>query len=54
VQLTEQLKSTLVSKAVKNIQRGTKKEEIEGTMFRPEVTLWERGTFVQNVHKNLI
>ena len=37
--LTERIKSNLVTKAVKNIQRGTKKEEIEGTMFRPEVTL---------------
>jgi len=37
--LAEQLKSNLVSKAVKNVKRGTKKEEIEGTMFGPEVTL---------------
>jgi len=39
MQLTDQLKDNLVSKAVKNVRRGTRKEEIEGTMFRPEVTL---------------
>ncbi len=39
MELAEQLKSNLVTKAVKNVQRGSKKEEIEGTMFRPEVTL---------------
>jgi len=39
MELTSQLRSSLVCKAVKNVQRGTKKEEIEGTMFRPEVRL---------------
>jgi pyruvate formate-lyase/glycerol dehydratase family glycyl radical enzyme len=39
MELASQLKSNLVTKAVKNVRRGTRKEEIEGTMFRPEVTL---------------
>jgi len=39
VQLAEQLKSSLVSKAVKNVRRGTRKEEVDGTMFGPGITL---------------
>ncbi len=39
MQMADNLKSNLVIKAVKNVQRGFTREEIEGTMFRPEVTL---------------
>jgi len=39
MELASRLKSNLVTKAVKNVRRGTRKEEIEGTMFRSEVTL---------------
>lgn len=37
--LAENLKSNLAIKAVKNVQRGFTREEVEGTMFRPEITL---------------